>query len=696
MSTGFTFAPLIPVWLIIVLTVLGIAAASFGSWRGLKSLILRALASFILCGALLNPQKVLEARVPLPDIAVIVTDQSESMQIAGRAAQAQQAESDLIATLRARGNIEIVRTPVLPNPNGTRLADALVAALSEQPENRLSGIFVISDGQVHDLPANADSLLPDGVPFHSLIAGNQADRDRRLRGLVLPKYGLVSEQAVFEIQIDDPGHEGETAQIVVRLNGEEKTRFTATVGSTISLPLTIERRGPNMVEIETGAVEGELTARNNRLVAEISGVRDRLRVLLITGEPHMGGRAWRNLLKSDPSVDMVHFTILTNPGPKQPNARSSELSLIAFPEAELFEEKLNEFDLIIFDQFRRRKTGRGGRARPMLRTYYISNIARYVEEGGALLVAAGPAFAAEDSLARSPLIAVLPAKPTGKTDTAAYRPALNENGRRHPITSVFAGEIAAAWGQWYRTIEANILGGKVLMDNGSGAPLLVVDKVGKGRSALLLSDQAWLWSRSQSGSGPYNELFRRLAHWLMGEPDLEAERLITRIEDGQLSISHFSLGNKAGSAKILFPDGQTQNLDLVAAGPGKFTGQLKADQTGAYRVSLQTQDGETLNAIAASGVLNPAEFNDMMATDVHLAPLSAARGGVVHQLWGGAGLPPLQEVKAMKASAGGDAQIVRREQYEVTDSRRAPFGPTWLYFLLILAALLGAWRMEGR
>ncbi len=692
MNSSFVFDPLLPVWLIISLTVLILAASMFGEWRGLKSFILRAIAAFVLCGALLNPQKLLEERTALPDIALVLVDQSESMQIAGRSQTAATLETALHDQLTALGDIEIVTVPINAGADGTRLTQVLIDGLGQLPADRIAGVFAITDGQIHDLPTPPDNLMPQGVPFHALIVGDNKARDRRLEALVTPKYGLVGERAQFEIRIDDPGHEGERARIEIRLNGELQARFGAIIGDKISIPLEIEKRGINTVEILTETADGELTPLNNLLVAEISGVRDRLRVLLITGEPHMGGRAWRNLLKSDPSVDLIQFTILTNPGPKSPGARAEELSLIQFPERELFEEKLHEFDLVIFDHFRRRTSSNRGRSISMLKTYYIANIAQYVEQGGALLVATGPAFATKDSIARSPLIAVLPARPTGKTDIGAFRPNLSAKGKRHPITAIFKGETSARWGKWYRTIETEVIGGDVLMVSDNDKPLLVVDKIKKGRTALLLSDQAWLWSKGHDGGGPYNEMFRRLSHWLMGEPDLEAERLSARIENGQIAIDYHTLEDETKTVQIIAPDGETQTVTLKRVGPGHYQGTSPVSGQGAYRVS--TAD---LSAIAAAGTLNPREYKHVLPSADILAPLAEASGGGTYWTNGQAALPALRKVKPGAKTAGDNfAGLIAHEQYNVTASRRTPFGPTWLYFLIILTTLLAAWRLEGR
>ena len=130
----------------------------------------------------------------------------------------------------------------------------------------------------------------------------------------------------------------------------------------------------------------------------IDGVRDKLRVLLVSGEPHAGERTWRNLLKSDANVDLVHFTIL-RPPEKLDGTPINELSLIAFPVRELFQQRINDFQLIIFDRYARQ-----GIVPPI----YLDNIAKYVRNGGAVLVAAGPDYAGPTSIWHTPLDAVLP------------------------------------------------------------------------------------------------------------------------------------------------------------------------------------------------------------------------------------------------------------------------------------------------
>lgn len=690
---NMAFDPLLPIaWVIALGAIMFLAALAAGIGK-LRSYFLRLLAGLFLILALLNPQTVIEERSPLQDVVLVIKDESESMQLGDRAAASDQAYQALIEQLKADPTLDVSTSLIRPDSDGTRLTSSLIDGLGNLPASRLAAVIAITDGQVHDLPENPENLLPENIPFHSIIIGEENARDRRISAIVAPKYGLVGEQAEFELRVDDPGFEGERANIEIKLNGEVKARFPATIGNRISIPIEIERRGTNTVELTVRAAEGELTLNNNVFVAEISGIRDRMRVLLVTGEPHNGGRSWRNLLKSDPAVELVQFTILTNPRVKNTNARQNELSLIAFPTKQLFEEKLDEFDLIIFDHFRRRfAPSRSGRSTPILSPRYLQNVAQYVEEGGALLVATGPAFAEKESLYRSPLAAVLPARPTGETTHEAFTPALNEKGRRHPITSSFSGQQEKNWGKWFRIIDNKPISGNVLMEGPDAAPLLVIDKTGEGRVAMLMSDQAWLWAKGFDGGGPYSEMFRRTAHWLMGEPDLDAEKLTATAEGDVLIIERRTLNDRAQNVVVKKPNATQQTIRLSKTANGVYRGTVKSAGQGAYR--LTSGDVSTITAI---GALNPKEYTKLQPTTEILRPLTEGTGGGAFPIALKANLPSIRRVKPGKtASNTGWMGLVAHEDYTVTTSKRSPLAPAWLFFVLALLAMGGAWLREGK
>lgn len=688
------FDPLLPWPWVIGLVGLASVAALFAATARLRSDFQRLLAALFLGLALSGPQLVSEDRRPLPDTVLILKDGSDSMQLGDRSSVADATEVALRDALAATGPIDIVTVNIPPDADGTRLARSLNDALASVPTGRLGGVIALSDGQAHDISEATAAAMPEDVPFHALIIGDPDARDRRISAVTSPKFGVVGELATFELRVDDPGYVGERAQIEVRLNGERKARFPITIGQTLSIPLEIERRGRNTVEMTVAPAEGgELTLNNNLFISEISGIRDRMRVLLITGEPHSGGRAWRNLLKSDPSIDLVQFTILTQPRVKNTNASERELSLIQFPRRQLFEERLDDFDLIIFDQYQRRAIPTSdGRAQLTIPPRYFSNIARYVEDGGALLLAAGPAFPTADSLFLTPLVSVLPTRPTGDVTEEPFRAELNDKGRLHPITRSFAGQDDQTWGPWYRAIGNDPLSGNVLMEGPDGTPLFVIDRVGDGRVAMLMSDQAWLWAKGHQGGGPYREMFRRTAHWLLGEPDLDAETLTARAENGQLIVERRTLGDAPGRADIILPNGASSAIEMVENEPGYFSGSMALDGLGAYRL----QHGD-LSTIAAVGMLNPVEFSELLPTTEILSVLSNATGGMTRTI--GLSVESMPDIRRVQSGdlTGGDWIGIRdNNAYTVTRSKRRPLAPPLVFFLAFFAALGWGWLREAK
>ncbi|MGB0927431.1 MAG: glutamine amidotransferase [Pikeienuella sp.] len=657
------------------------------------SWLLRGLGFSVLLLALANPALVTEVRRALPDIAVVVIDQSESQSIETRADEASVAEADILAQLDALADtggdapldVRIARVSNDGGPvgdEGTTLITALNKAMADVPTERFAGAVLITDGRAHDLPeVIAEDIYP--APVHALITGRDDEVDRRLTILSAPAFGIVGEDATFRIRADGPAG---SAVVRISVDGEPTLETLVRIGQDTELTLPITHGGGNVVEIVLEALPDELTVRNNRAAITVNGVRDRLRVLLISGEPHAGERTWRNLLKADPSVDLVHFTILRPPS-KQDGTPTFELSLIAFPTRELFLEKVDEFDLIIFDRYRRRG---------VLPSPYIANISRYVRDGGAVLISAGPFFAGVESLYRTPLADILPVEPTADVTETPYAPRITEKGERHPVTSGLARYTGAAegetpnWGRWLRQIDMTTRSGAVIMDGADEKPLLVLDRVGEGRVAVLASDHSWLWSRGYEGGGPQAELLRRLAHWLMKEPELEEEALVATAQGATLTVERRSVETEPEALTIISPSGARSELPFAAVGPGRWRTIFDAEEQGLHRLS----DGE-LASVAAIGPPAPIEFEAPLSTTALLQPLANATGGGVLRL--ASGVPDVRRVREGRNAEGrGWIGLTKRGAYAVDDVRLTPLAPEWLMLLLASALMIFAWRVEGR
>ncbi len=690
MFTDILFDPLLPPGLIWAIGAIAFGAVVFAAWRRLVGWALRGAAVLVVIGALLNPSLQHETRAPLPDIVVVIHDDTASQNLPGRAQQSAAALVALRRQVEARGNTELreVILPDDPGNGGTLLAAGILSALAELPQARIAAVVTITDGQIHDLEL-PNHLVGIPAPLHVLLTGQESDWDRRLTISNAPSFGIIGEEILLQLRVDDQGPRpqalGETTQLDISIDGRAPERFTVPIGETLELPLTLPHGGMNVVQFTVPHAQDELTDRNNTAVVQINGVRDRLRVLLVSGEPHAGERTWRNLLKSDASVDLVHFTIL-RPPEKQDGVPVSQLSLIAFPTRELFLDKIDDFDLIIFDRYKKRG---------ILPPHYLENVSEYVRNGGAVLMAAGPDFASADSLYFSALAEVLPAEPTARVLSQGFVPEVTDVGDRHPVTANLQNQNAPDWGRWLRLVETRTQRGHVVMSGAEGAPLLTLDRVGEGRVALLASDQAWLWHRGFEGGGPQAELLRRLAHWMMKEPELEEEALWATAVGQDMTITRRSLAPAETTpdlheVEITAPDGTVSVLPLVEVSPGQFETRFAGPELGLYRLR---QPG--FEAVVALGPAAPREFVQTVATGDLMAPWVSATQGGVFKL--SQGMPDLRNMRAGRPGAGrGWMGVLPRDAYVSANITVRPMLPVWLVLLTVMMLSLGAWLWEGR
>jgi hypothetical protein len=690
LNLGIAFAPLIGIHLLwACLAVAALLALTLFVTRSHGAAI-RVLALALIVLALANPSLTREDREPLSSVAAVVVDKSPSQNFGDRTRQTEAARAAIVERLRHIAGLEVRVVEAGQadgETDGTRLFTALGSALADVPSDRVAGVIMITDGRVHDVPADA-SALGFAAPIHALITGNKNERDRRVALIAAPRFGIVGQSQTITYRVEDQGADESTAQVTVRRDGDVVETRTVPIGMPQQVTIPIPHGGPNIVEIEAAPLADELTLVNNRAVVTIDGVRDKLRVLLVSGEPHAGERTWRNLLKSDPSVDLVHFTIL-RPPEKQDGTPINELSLIAFPTRELFQQKIGEFQLIIFDRYARQG---------VLPIIYFDNITRYVRDGGAVLVAAGPDYASETSIWRTPLDAILPAEPSGGVTEQPFRPTLTEPGRRHPVTRGLEGADSdpPQWSHWFRVVDTTNTNGTTIMQGPDSKPLLVLSHEGEGRVALLLSDHIWLWARGFEGGGPNLDLLRRLSHWLMKEPDLEEEALRLNVAGHALVVQRQTMADQVSDVTLTSPSGTARVLKLQPTKPGVWESTVKADELGLWRAT----DGK-LNALVNIGPANPREFAEVTSTADVLAPIAAATGGDARRLDNGGGggvtVPRIVAVRSGDSYQGDDWIGLKIHDASVVRGIGVlPVFAGLLGLLLLLGSLAGTWAREGR
>ncbi|WP_336057008.1 hypothetical protein [Nitratireductor sp. CH_MIT9313-5] len=689
MNLSISFEPLFSITLLAIVLVPLLLIVGAGLLVGQRGSLFRLAALGALALALFNPVLLDEEREPLSSVVAVVLDESQSQEIGNRAETARAALEGLKERLSRFGQFEL-RVAETSNSNAeerteTRAFEALEGLLRDVPPSRVAGSIMITDGQVHDVPENASGL---SGPLHALITGEEDEKDRRIRFERAPRFGIVDKPLEMTYRVLSSNEETGPVEVEIFVNGELASIEQANIGQEMPLEVTIPRAGRNIIQLSIAPEPDELTDANNRAVALVDGIRENLRVLLVSGEPHSGERTWRNLLKSDASVDLVHFTIL-RPPEKQDGTPINELSLIAFPTRELFVEKIDDFDLIIFDRYQHRD---------VLPILYYDYIAEYVENGGALLIAAGPEFSGEESVARTPLIGALPALPSGEVIEEGFHPRLSETGQRHPVTRGLEGSASEPprWSRWFRIIGVDDVDGQSVMEGPDGRPLLVLDRRGEGRVGMFLSDQGWLWARGFEGGGPHVALYRRIAHWLMQEPELEEERLTADGRGMVLEIRRQTMEDAAPPAVITTPTGETREITLGQTGPGLFEGQLETDEIGLYEI----QNGD-LNALAHVGPVNAPEFADTVSTEEVLRPVADASGGSVRRIEGGLSglsLPNIVPVRNSISNASGrDWLGLKTTNDSVLKSvRRVPLFAGFFGLALLLMALGSTWWREGR
>ena len=364
------------------------------------------------------------------------------------------------------------------------------------------------------------------------------------------------------------------------------------------------------------------------------------------------------------------------------------MSLIAFPTSDLFGRRIRDFDLIILDRYSNQT---------ILPSVYFENMVRYVREGGALLIAAGPDFSGPDGLFYSPLGKISPARPSAIIERP-FRAQISEDGRKHPVTRALPGSESSppAWSEWYRQVAAERLRGTAILNGVDNQPLVLLSREEKGRVGLMLSDQIWLWARGFQGGGPHLDLMRRMAHWLMKEPELEEEALRATARGREITITRQTLKAQTAPVTLTGPSGTSQQVSLAQGEPGLSQALVNVEDFGLYRIS----DGE-LSALVNVGPENPREFQNVVSTTERLRPLAEASGGTVRRISAGANdeiqIPRLVAMREALVYGGADYAAVKRTGSSiVTGIGVSSLAIGFIGLIALLGGIILGWIGESR
>lgn len=688
------FSPLLDTPILFGLALLGFILVVLSVWRARHLILRRVLMLIIFLIILSNPSILEEERKGVKDIGFVVVDESASQSMEKRQQRRDEALTYIKSTLEKNNQIElrIIHAPADKDLSSeTKLFTALDNEIATIPQKQRAGVVFLTDGQIHDIPQNKATYKNYG-PIHTLLTGSKNDKDRQIILTKAPAYGLVGKDVTITYKIDDTKNiKSSQAEVTLTMHDGKQMGMMVPTNIEQTLILKLDHPGENVFSLEVEGVDGELTLANNKTAILVNGVRDRLKVLLVSGIPHTGERPWRDLLTADPGVDLVHFTILRSPE-KLDMTPPEEMSLIAFPVRELFEEKLNDFDLIIFDHYHQNN---------LLPDYYFENIVNYIKQGGAFLEASGPSFAGDKSLYSTPMQNILPAQPTGEIITRPFKPKLTQLGDNHPVTAQLewnnhyaSSNIEPNWGSWLRQIDILPKHGDVLMTGADKRPLVLLDRVEKGRVAQIASDHLWLWSRGYDGGGPHTELLRRIVHWLMKEPELDERALHTDVQKNIITVKKQNLGNIAEeSISVKSPEGDVTTLSLKSNNEGWLTADLITKEKGIYVF----EDASGYRKIAIVGALNPQEMNGVKTTADKMLPLTQASGGTT--IWlEDTPRPSLRTLSERSSHFGGNNWLAFRNNNEssVIGAREIPIMPEWAKLLLLIVMLGLLWWREGK
>ena len=694
-SLSLHFSPVLSVEWFAPALMMALVLLLFCLLRQKRFHLFRLLGVALLFLILLNPSILKEKRQSINDVAVIVVDKSASQTYGKRTERTEQTLAHLKNEAQKYPELElrIIEAPdEREEARESLLFRSLDTALSDTPKPLRAGVIFLSDGQIHDVPDDPETMKNYG-PVHTLLTGSKNEKDRRIEVINAPAYGVTGQEITIKYKILDTKNikSNNVAVTLTQHDGQIKTFFVP-VGKEQSLVVPIDHAGQNIFTLEVESVEGELTIANNKAPLIINGVRDRLKVLLISGKPHTGTRTWRDLLKSDPGVDLVHFTILREPQ-KMDFTPQNELSLIAFPFRELFEIKLYDFDLIIFDQYK---------VNNILPARYFRNIANYVKEGGAFLEVSGDVYANRHSIYRTALQDILPSEPTGEVLAKAFKPELTDIGFRHPVTrnlvwknTAIKEDQAPAWGEWIKQVDVNVKHGDILMQGLENKPLLVLDRVAKGRVAHIASEHIWLWARGYDGGGPHAELMRRIVHWLMKEPELDEHAMSIAVHKNVITIEKNIFENNEETIAMTTPNGEFKTITLKKESETSLVMRTKiiAEEMGVYAF----EDTHGSRKFAILGDLTAPEFTGIISTDQKMKAITQKTGGKIMWLEDMPD-PTLKRTRANTNIHGGNGWLGYKSNnhHAVTSAKDSPIFPTWFQLLALILFLPFVWWREGK
>ena len=662
-------SPVFPLWLIFLLLSLGLGATIFQYWLLRKRLrspraavlsLLRLGALFLIISFALNPFLWARKEQKVTQSLAILLDTSQSMNLPGapgrgsRLDEAKGALLDgpmpLLKSLTERFNIKLfglgeslrsLETENLGNLKAGGKEGDLTEA-TEKLAGKHSMVVLLSDGNLKWKSDFSRRLPVVAVP----IGDPKGYQDILIKAIQAPAMAFRGRKVVIDVTVKGYGYKGLTIPVHLK---EGRKLITAknisfnenTAEITIHLSFTPEELGSHHLSIGVSPQFGESLTSNNTVSFSLKVMKDKIRILMISGCPSLSYRFMRMAFKNDPSIDLLSFVVLRTPSDIM-NVPLQEQSLIPLPIETLFAKELKSFDLLIFDNLP---------SHLYLKLTYFESIREFVRGGGSFAMIGGPFFSDEGRYIGSPIEEILPVRQFGREDyrrDASWRVRLSRAGKDHPITRLSPDEAynLDLWEEMPPLDGINLLvaknSGTILLEGGDGnlQPILTVGQYGSGRVLVLATDYSWKWYMGMVAKGkdnwPYLRLVERMVRWLTKDPSLDSIH-ITLPEKGRwvgqemeirfkVREEDFLSGRKGVvSLSVLDPQGLKIKSQVKTAGPrNEYLGSFLPEKEGTYTLKIETPTSRLEEHLI---IASPTEGLDGRPHPERLKTISADTGG---------------------------------------------------------------------
>ncbi|MBL0217460.1 MAG: hypothetical protein IPQ07_26750 [Myxococcales bacterium] len=430
----------------------------------------------------------------------------------------------------------------------TLIRKALETIRARYEGRDLAGIVLISDGastggfdEDSGDGAVRDFLRSLDTRVHTVWAARPGLKDVAVAKVMADEFAFVRTVVRIDAVIRTTGLPARKVLVTLSTDGQPlRQKMVDFPGGehdvTVTFEVTPPRVGRYVYEVSVPVAAGEAVTTNNARSFVVRVIRDKIRVLMVAGQPGWDVRALRQMLKSNPNVDLISFFILRTQDDISAGVANDEMSLIPFPTRELFEQQLPSFDLIILQNFEYLPYGIGD---------YLENIRSYVEGGGGLAMLGGAASFTSGGYYGTPVATALPVELYGPfdtgpvLDTGKFTPQLTENGVLHPVTSLrySPDDNLATWKALPQLEGVNLVASakpdatvlathpRLKTKGGKPMPVIVAGDYGKGRSLAVTTDSVWRWgfvSAAKNGDNgrQYTKFWENAMGWLIQDPAL--------------------------------------------------------------------------------------------------------------------------------------------------------------------------------